>query len=62
MEVLPRDECPSIQQINNLKYTEMVIKETLRIYPPVPMLGRTLLEDVTLPSKYLQPDVKTFLV
>ncbi|XP_017473094.1 PREDICTED: cytochrome P450 4d2-like [Rhagoletis zephyria] len=32
-------------QLMQLKYTEQVIKEALRMYPPVPYIGRTLMED-----------------
>ncbi|XP_074037771.1 cytochrome P450 monooxygenase CYP4G7 [Leptinotarsa decemlineata] len=32
----------------NMKYLERVILETLRLYPPVPLIGRKVLEDVKL--------------
>lgn len=51
MKVLPDDNrCPSIQDLYNLRYMEKVIKETFRLYPPVPMIGRTVHEETHLPS------------
>lgn len=38
----------SYQQLSNLKYMEAVIKESFRLYPPVPFIGRYLEEDIVL--------------
>ena len=33
----------------------MFIKESLRFHPPVPVFGRTLIKDITLPNGVLLP-------
>lgn len=45
------DRCPTINDISQLKYLESVIKESLRLCPPVPVIGRTLSEDVLIGKK-----------
>ncbi|XP_037940077.1 cytochrome P450 4d8-like [Teleopsis dalmanni] len=39
------DEPITQRHLNDLKYTEYVIKESLRMYPSVPMIGREIKED-----------------
>ena len=36
----------SIQDLKELKYTDAVLKESMRIHPPVPVIARTLSENV----------------
>ncbi|CAL1271339.1 unnamed protein product [Larinioides sclopetarius] len=38
----------TVEDLKNMKYLECVIKETLRIYPPGPVLTRYLKEDTTI--------------
>jgi cytochrome P450 len=39
---------PSMNDLPELPYTEMVIREALRLYPPAPGLAREPIEDVTI--------------
>lgn len=56
-----------MQQIAELTYLERVIKENLRLYPSVPVIGRLLTENTELgitenfvPYKYIGHDARSY--
>ena len=42
---------PTMQQLSDLNYLNLVIKEVLRLYPPVPMIARKLKNDIFVDGK-----------
>jgi cytochrome P450 len=42
------DRDPTLQDVPALRYTEAVLKETMRLYPPVWAIGREALEDLEI--------------
>jgi cytochrome P450 family 4 len=52
-QVFHDDSKPDYKTLHDLKYTEMCIKEVLRLYPSVPFISRVLGEDITTFSGHL---------
>ncbi|QDZ17484.1 cytochrome P450 [Chloropicon primus] len=46
---------PTFEDLNELEYTEMVVKEVLRLYPSIPIFPRVAAGDDYLPSGYYVP-------
>ena len=55
------DPPPAVSDIPNLPYTEMVLTEAMRLYPPAYVLGRLALEDVSI-GGYRVPTGSTVLI
>lgn len=55
------DRPPTIKDIRAMRYLEQCIKETLRLFPSVPLIARKLTEDVRL-SKHLIPAGSSVLI
>ncbi len=49
------DRPPSIEDLPALRYTEMVVREALRLYPPTVALGRETIQEVQIGDYRLPP-------
>ncbi|KAL1914363.1 uncharacterized protein VTP21DRAFT_8943 [Calcarisporiella thermophila] len=49
---ITHDQLPTAEQVSQLKYTHQVLKETLRMYPPVRVLGKFCKKDCVVPGGY----------
>jgi cytochrome P450 len=47
------DHAPSLAAVPKLPYTRAIIEETLRLYPPIPSLGREAVRDETIAGHHV---------
>lgn len=52
---------PTFADLGALRYTEAVVKESMRLYPPVWMVARSVLEDDEIGGYAIQKDAMVFL-
>ncbi|MEO7775709.1 MAG: cytochrome P450 [Steroidobacteraceae bacterium] len=60
LDVAPDEAIPSLQGMEALKFTNQVIQETMRVYPPVWVISRRTIEADTLAGYEVPPGTDVF--
>lgn len=55
------NEFQTLGELSRLRYLDMVIKESLRLYPPAPYYGRKITEEITIGDYTFPKDCAVFL-
>ena len=61
LTVIDGNRTPTVDDIPKLKFTEKVLRESMRLYPPVWLIGRSVDSDYTL-GKYIVPAGSTIMM
>nr|QLI62189.1 cytochrome P450 40 [Streltzoviella insularis] len=62
-EVFGESDRPLVKEdLLKLKYLERVVKESIRLFPPVPFIIRKILEEITLPTGRVLPAGSGFVI
>lgn len=61
LTVIDGNRTPTVDDIPKLKFTEKVLRESMRLYPPVWLIGRSVDNDYTL-GKYIVPAGSTIMM
>jgi len=59
-KIIPKIDSINFESINQMKYTQRVIEETLRLYPPVWLFSRKSLKEDTLTEYDIPPDTDIY--
>jgi cytochrome P450 family 4 len=54
-------ESISLDQLNQMKYLDLVVKESLRLYPAAPSIARKMTEDVLIGNWQTRLSFETLL-
>ncbi|GBP23752.1 Cytochrome P450 4d2 [Eumeta japonica] len=56
-----RHRHPTYNELGSMRYLEMVIRESLRLYPSVPLITRILTEDTKIAGTYVPKDTNLLI-
>lgn len=60
VDVLGSERQPEASDLPNLKYMELFIKETLRLFPVAPLISRTIEKDTDIGKNYFTNIIREF--
>lgn len=60
-EILEDGRLPTVEDLKDLEWTRMIIDETMRLFPPVPLIARVSQEEDVIGGYQIPPDVYVFI-